>query len=142
MSDNNGIVFSGVHLFVRDVSASSAFYRLLGLDLPDTPPHSVAPLGGGAMLAVGSHDLTRAYDPNWQASAGGSPNALQFDLVSREAVDAMYARLTSAGYRGELAPIDAFWGSRYAVVLDPDGNLVGFHSPRDDAHRGPSPAVN
>lgn len=25
---------------------------------------------------------------------------------------------------GHKAPWDAFWGQRYAVVVDPDGNLV------------------
>ena len=30
-------------------------------------------------------------------------------------------------------PYDAFWGARYAVVSDPDGNGVGIMSPVDDA---------
>lgn len=131
--------FSGIHIFARDVGASIAFYRLIGLDLPDSPHHTVAQLSTGATLAIGSHELTRGYDPGWQAPRGGAPNALQFDLPSRDAVDALYGRLTAAGYRGELAPMDAFWGSRSAVVEDPDGNLVGFHSPRDDAHRSTPP---
>ncbi len=32
--------------------------------------------------------------------------------------------LTGAGYEGHLAPWDAFWGMRYAVVHDPDGTPV------------------
>lgn len=39
-------------------------------------------------------------------------------------VDALYARVLEHGHRGHKAPWDAFWGQRYAVVLDPDGNLV------------------
>jgi uncharacterized glyoxalase superfamily protein PhnB len=35
----------------------------------------------------------------------------------------------AAGHRSHLAPFDAFWGARYAVVLDPDGNRVGISSP-------------
>lgn len=58
-------------------------------------------------------------------------SALQFLLESREAVDRVYGVLTDAGYHGHLAPIDAFWGGRYAEVDDPDGTIVGFHSPRD-----------
>ena len=34
-----------------------------------------------------------------------------------------------------LEPIDAFWGARYAVVNDPDGNHVGIMSPSDEEHR-------
>ena len=45
----------------------------------------------------------------------------------------MYADLTGAGYRGQQPPYDAFWGARYAVVEDPDGNAVGLMSPSDPA---------
>jgi len=37
---------------------------------------------------------------------------------------AAWAELTGAGYAGHLEPWDAFWGMRYAVVRDPDGNPV------------------
>ena len=39
-------------------------------------------------------------------------------------MDATYARLVEAGYEGKKAPFDAFWGQRYANVVDPDGNVV------------------
>jgi uncharacterized glyoxalase superfamily protein PhnB len=39
-------------------------------------------------------------------------------------VDSVYEDLVGAGYHGELKPWDAFWGMRYAVVHDPDGNGV------------------
>ena len=58
-----------------------------------------------------------------------------FKLPSSEAVDALYADLTGAGYRGQQAPCDAFWGPRYAVVEDPDGNPVGLMGPRTTANR-------
>jgi uncharacterized glyoxalase superfamily protein PhnB len=41
-------------------------------------------------------------------------------------VDSLYAELTGAGYEGHLAPWDAFWGQRYAVLRDPDGNDVAL----------------
>ena len=40
------------------------------------------------------------------------------------AVDATYGELVDAGYDGHREPWDAFWGQRYAIVLDPDGNSV------------------
>jgi hypothetical protein len=33
------------------------------------------------------------------------------------------------GYEGQQPPFDAFWGARYAIVCDPDGNAVGIMSP-------------
>jgi uncharacterized glyoxalase superfamily protein PhnB len=37
--------------------------------------------------------------------------------------------LTAAGHHGKTAPWDAFWGQRYATVLDPDGNQVDLFAP-------------
>ena len=39
-------------------------------------------------------------------------------------VDAVYARMIAAGHQGRQAPWDAFWGQRYAMLTDPDGNRV------------------
>ena len=58
-----------------------------------------------------------------------------FALRSREAVDEQYAELTSVGYQARQPPFDAFWGARYAIVADPDGNDVGLMSPVDESRR-------
>jgi uncharacterized glyoxalase superfamily protein PhnB len=58
-----------------------------------------------------------------------------FSLPTREAVDERYAELTSAGYTGRQPPFDAFWGARYAIVADLDGNDVGLMSPIDESRR-------
>jgi uncharacterized glyoxalase superfamily protein PhnB len=50
--------------------------------------------------------------------------SLAFALPDPAAVDDAYAQLTGAGHQGELEPFDAFWGMRYATVLDPDGTGV------------------
>jgi hypothetical protein len=55
--------------------------------------------------------------------------------ASREAVDELYAKVTAAGYTGRQRPYDAFWGGRYAVVGDPEGNDVGLMSPIDPDRR-------
>jgi uncharacterized glyoxalase superfamily protein PhnB len=58
-----------------------------------------------------------------------------FTVPSREAVDNLFRELTDAGYVGEQPPHDAFFGSRYAIVQDPDGNPIGIRSPTDPALR-------
>ena len=52
-------------------------------------------------------------------------------VSSREDVDRLYAAVTGAGYASQQPPYDAFWGARYAIVEDPDGNAVGLMSPID-----------
>jgi uncharacterized glyoxalase superfamily protein PhnB len=39
-------------------------------------------------------------------------------------LDAVYDRVTAAGFSGLKAPWDTFWGQRYAFLADPDGNRV------------------
>jgi uncharacterized glyoxalase superfamily protein PhnB len=124
-------ILAVVYLFVRDMDASVTFYERLGLAVTRVgDSHARAEWAEGARLEFGTAELTRSYDPNFREPSGASPNTLNFQLSSRDAVDAMYAELTDAGYAGHLAPIDAFWGQRFAIVDDPDGNVIGLQSPR------------
>lgn len=130
--------FIGVHLAVADLKAAAAFYRRVGLELPDEADlgeHVEVDLGAGRHLAMSTERVVRMYDPGWRKPQTPPAAALQFQLESREAVDSLFRDLTAAGYHGHLSPIDAFWGNRYAEVDDPDGNVVGFHSPPDRAQR-------
>lgn len=132
---------TGMHLFVRDVTASLAFYRRIGLEFRSGDQHFANTTNNSAAgLAIGCYDLTRAYDPGFRDPVGSGSVALQLSLPSREAVDRLHAELTAEGCRSHLAPIDAFWGSRYMEVLDPDGNVVGFQSPRDERMVSAPPA--
>lgn len=117
-----------IELVVADMAATLAFYRRVGLDIPpdaDPQPHVDIELKGGLRLAFDTEDTIRSFDPEWsRPPAGGHRVAIAFACDSPAEVDAAYADLTGAGYHGHLAPWDAFWGMRYAVVHDPDGNPV------------------
>ncbi|MGI8925808.1 MAG: VOC family protein [Tepidiformaceae bacterium] len=131
-----------INFFVKDMPAALAFYRRLGFAIPaaaDGQPHVEVKLASGLALEFDTIALTRAYDPGWREPAGGSRAVFQFLLPSRDAVDALYAELTAAGYGGHQAPFDAFWGARYAVIDDPDGNLVAITSSQDPDRQGPMP---
>jgi catechol 2,3-dioxygenase-like lactoylglutathione lyase family enzyme len=124
-------LFVGLHLAVGDIQASAAFYRLLGLGVPDDSSlgeHVDIDLGGALGIALSTEAITRTYDPGWRAPVGPPALALQFDVGSRDDVDRLFGVFTAAGHHGHLPPIDAFWGGRYAEVDDPDGNIVGLHS--------------
>jgi catechol 2,3-dioxygenase-like lactoylglutathione lyase family enzyme len=116
-----------IGLVVEDMARSLAFYRRLGLDLPpeaDGQPHAEAVLPGGLRIAWDTVETIRSFDPGWSPSAGGHRVALAFRLDSPAEVDTAYDELVSLGHQGHKKPWDAFWGQRYAVVLDPDGNAV------------------
>jgi uncharacterized glyoxalase superfamily protein PhnB len=63
-----------------------------------------------------------------------------FRVRERDDVDRTYASLIGDGYAGQQPPYDAFWGARYAIVEDPDGNPVGLMSPADPQLRTPPPS--
>lgn len=74
---------------------------------------------------------------NW--AAGWAPErtgvVLGFSVEQDEDVDAVAAAVEAAGHAVIQPPHDAFFGSRYAVVEDPDGNAVGLMGPRRDDRR-------
>jgi catechol 2,3-dioxygenase-like lactoylglutathione lyase family enzyme len=126
-----------VNLVVTDMEATVAFYRRLGLTIPDLKDefqahHRSARTPGGLDLDFDSVEFARHWDKRWR---GGAGQVIGFKVESRERVDALYADLTAAGYAGQQEPYDAFWGARYAVVEDPDGNPVGIMSPVDRGQR-------
>jgi hypothetical protein len=41
--------------------------------------------------------------------------------------------IVARGHTGCQPPYDAFWGSRYAIIEDPDGNRVGLMSPSEES---------
>lgn len=125
-----------VGLVVDDMSASFAFYRMLGLDIPaeaDSEGHVEVRLPSGLRVAWDTAEMVRSFDATWQPPSGGHRVGLAFLCSSPEEVDAVHHTLVEAGYGSHLAPWDAFWGQRYAVVIDPDGNHVDLFARIGDA---------
>lgn len=119
-----------VGMVVDDMAATLAFYRALGVDIPaeaDGEGH-VEVVSGGMRLAWDTVEVVKSFDPDWEPPPAGRRIGLAFLCDSAADVDATYEALTEAGYESHKAPWDAFWGQRYAVVKDPDGNHVDlFH---------------
>jgi len=112
-----------VGIVVDDMARSLAFYRLLGLDIAEgqeKEPYVEVITPNGYRLSWNSAAMVREIDPEWSPPTG-SRLGLAFKCDSPADVDSVYDRLLKAGYRGHKAPWDAFWGQRYATVLDPDG---------------------
>lgn len=115
-----------IGLTVRDMGASLRFYRRLGLAIPDGvdgEPHVDVITPNGYRIAWDTEELMKGLYPDWVEPAG-QRMGLAFKCDSPAEVDATFAQLMAAGYRARREPWDAFWGQRYAVVLDPDGNGV------------------
>lgn len=121
-----------IEIVVTDMARSLAFYRRLGLDTPagsDEEPHVEADLPGGLRVAFDTVETIRSFDEAWTPPTGGHGLALGFGCDNPAEVDRSYTDLISAGGLEHLPPWDAFWGMRYAVVHDPDGNTVDLFAP-------------
>jgi uncharacterized glyoxalase superfamily protein PhnB len=116
---------AAIGIVTSDIAESVRFYRLLDLDIPepDGSPHHDVELPGGIRLMWDTVELMAQLDPE-REEPRGQRMALAFECESPADVDATYARVVEAGYEGKKEPYDAFWGQRYANVVDPDGNVV------------------
>jgi uncharacterized glyoxalase superfamily protein PhnB len=108
-----------------DMKKSAEFYSLLGFVFPkfaEDEQHLEATSPAGTRLMIDGKKLITeilGYEPK---PANHSTFAIKFD--SAEEVNAAAAKLGLAGYNVVKQPWDAFWGQRYCVVADPDGNML------------------
>jgi len=123
-------LLNALGIVTSDMATSIRFYRLLGLDVPETPDegHVDTFLPNGVRFMLDSEDVVLSFRPDWKRETGNQV-ALAFECASSAEVDDLYARVVGAGFDGEKAPWDAFWGQRYAQLKDPDGVPVDLFAP-------------
>jgi len=144
-------VLNQINIVSRDPDTAIAFYRRLGVDIPQ---NGVWRTASGAhhvnstkttqatVFEVDSVAFARRWNAGWSNTADLAGRVvIGFGVATRADVDAVYRDMTEVGHRGLQPPIDAFWGARYAIIEDPDGIAVGLMSPIDAAMRSPPPAV-
>ena len=146
-------IFNQLNIVSGNVAASIEFYRRLGVEIPQasvwrtqTGVHHASTKDAANENALDLEFDSIAFARIWNAGWSGRDDlrgrmVIGFQVPSRDNVDALYADLTGAGYAGLQAPYDAFWGSRYTVVEDPDGVAVGFMSPVAEEWRSKPPEI-
>ncbi len=125
---------SAVGLVVADLPRTLAFYRAVGLEIPsdaEASPHVELELAPGFRLLLDGPETIRSFDPSWTPPTGSPRASLAFACDSPADVDERYAQVVHAGFEGHVEPWDAFWGQRYACLLDPDGNGVDLFATLD-----------
>lgn len=122
----------GFGLVADDMAATLDFYRTLGLDIPagaDGERHVELDLGAGIRFMIDTVEVIRSFDPAWERPHGQGRIGLAIRCDTPESVDRTYEHVVAAGYDGHLEPWDAFWGQRYAAVVDPNGIVVDLYAP-------------
>ena len=120
-------------LMVRDMPAAVAFYRRLGVDLPEgseAQTHVEVKMGSGLTFFLDSRPdrwdpgLGPEAAPATRPAPGRYPMVLEFYLKEAAALEAKYRALVEAGYEGFRPPYPTTFGMVFAMVKDPDGNTV------------------
>jgi catechol 2,3-dioxygenase-like lactoylglutathione lyase family enzyme len=120
---------NAIGIVSSDMARSIRFYRLLGLEVPETPEegHVDTFLPNGVRLMLDSEEVILSFRPDW-VRATGNQISVALECGSPAEVDEIYARITAVGFHGEKEPWDAFWGQRYAQLADPDGVPVDLYA--------------
>lgn len=121
-----------IEILTADLAATLRFYADLGLPVPENAegePHVEIPLGNGLRLAVDTEATIASYDPAFMPPSGRGRLALALRADTPAEVDEIHLRMTSAGHRSHLAPWDAFWGQRYASLIDPNDVQIDLYCP-------------
>jgi uncharacterized glyoxalase superfamily protein PhnB len=115
-----------------DLARSLAFYRLLGLEFPDgaeNEPHTQTTIAGGVRLMFDPVSTIQSFEPDYVHTPGSAGVSLAFGCGTPGEVDSTYRMVVDAGFEGHREPWDAFWGQRYALLIDPDGVRVNLYAP-------------
>ena len=146
-------ILDQINLVCGDLDASIAFYRRLGVEIPDagvwrtpTGGHHAGAADPSAGQAIDFDLDSTAFAPYWNAGWKDRTDlrgrvVVGFGVPTRADVDDVFRDMTSAGYRGLQEPHDAFWGARYAIIEDPDGVAVGLMSPVSPDKKSEPPSV-
>lgn len=121
-----------VGMVVQDMGKALAFYRLLGLEIPegqDDEMHVEVQAAPGFTIGFDTEAMVRQLDPQWQSPSAGQRLNLQLRYDTSPEVDAAHSRAVIAGYTSYQDPWDAFWGQRFARLVDPDGQVVNLFAP-------------
>jgi catechol 2,3-dioxygenase-like lactoylglutathione lyase family enzyme len=107
---------------VRDVTASLDYYRGLGFRAREWSG------GGYGFITFDRAEIHLGEEPDLDARPDRRSTAYLFF----EDADALAQTWFAAGADVRL-PEDTEWGQREGVLVDPDGNMIRFGSPRDKA---------
>lgn len=120
-------------LIVKDMPTALAFYRRLGLDIPEgSESKSHVEIKMGETMTFFLDSKPARWDPRFDPQAAPSadtnanhyPMILEFYLKEQATLEATYADLTASGYQGFREPYLTSFNMYFAMVKDPDGNTI------------------
>lgn len=118
-----------VGLSSKNIKDSVKFYKILGFEFKpfeDSDQHIESTNSEGAKLMLDAEELL--IELNGEATIPSNASAFAIEMKSPEKLDEIFKELENNGYGFEKKPWNAFWGQRYAVVIDPSGYLIDLYA--------------
>lgn len=117
-----------IGIVTQDMAGSLAFYRNI-FTIPEgleNEGHVEIRLESGLRFAWDTVAVMQSFEPHYTFT----PKQVGAFLCENPAdVDKKYSDLLGKGDTSVKEPWDAFWGQRYALVADPDGNVLDLFAP-------------
>ncbi len=120
---------NAIGIISQNIQNSLNFYKLLGVNFKqfETTDHYECVLKNDLKLMLDSEELMKKIQPNWEPG-NKSKISLCFQVDKPSEVDLIFETIIARKYKAIKKPWDAFWGQRYATVLDPDNNQIDLFS--------------
>jgi uncharacterized glyoxalase superfamily protein PhnB len=117
-----------ISIVTQDMAKSLMFYRHIFI-IPEgleKEGHVEITLDNGLRFAWDTVATMQSFEPQYVFT----PKQVGAFLCDSPAqVDAQFRHLITRGGKSVKEPWDAFWGQRYALVADPDGNVLDLFAP-------------
>lgn len=115
-----------VGIVVSDMAKAIEFYQVLGFSAVGDQTQAYVELANqGVRISLNTREMIAGiygFEPESQ----GDKLELAFLCESVTEVDRVSNEMKGAGYEIFKEPWDAFWGQRYAIIKDLDGNLLSL----------------
>lgn len=115
-----------IGIITKDMEKSIEFYALLGFIANGSASEEYVELAHEDIRISLNTSKMIAGIYGYEPQTIGDKIELAFLCESVANVDEMYQKVSDAGYETFKEPWDAFWGQRYAIIKDPDGNLLSL----------------
>lgn len=121
-----------IGIIVSDMAKAIEFYEVFGFSVIGDPTQPYVELDNqGVRISLNTREMvTGIY--GFSPESRGDKLELAFLCDSVEEVDQLSAKMKAAGYEIVKEPWDAFWGQRYAIIKDLDGNLLSIFTNLED----------
>lgn len=117
---------SMVGIIVKNMEESIAFYQCLGMDVAKRYNDGYVELKHeGVRISLNDLEMiTGIY--GFTPENKGDKIELAFETLTLEDIDIICDRMKQNNYEIFREPWDAFWGQRYAIIKDPNHNLISL----------------